>query len=111
MKERVKENCVCGSVHEGDNWTIRGWRTEHTAEHAERVIQMQKAVPYLPPYLEPYKITYGDQYGWPVYNPVTCGLNPFEKQNIEDAKEELASEAVANTMRLLFENAENRVGG
>ena len=92
---KVVENCVCGSVHEGDNWTIREWRDEHNAAHAERVIQSQRVVPYTPRYLEPYKVVWGDHYYVPAVSSDTvnsCGMSPFEKQIIADHEERVRVE-------------------
>ena len=67
---KIVENCVCGSVHEGDNWTIREWRDEHNAAHAERVIAMQTVPP-----------NYGYHYGGnnPSVGTMNCGMSPFDR--------------------------------
>ena len=93
---KVIENCVCGSVHEGDNWTIREWRDEHNAAHAERVIQSQRVDLSPPRFVEPYRVTYQDHYYVPAVSSDTvhsCGMSPFEKPTSDD---------VANKIDILF---------
>lgn len=37
----ISATCACGATYAGSTWKYDGWREDHSAAHAERIVLMQ----------------------------------------------------------------------